>query len=259
MDTYLISGSISMHDFRRWAGQRALIKRGMFDEGFALHILLSELFGKSELQPFRLIAPKRGRMATLYAYTDVDLETLQETARLTGTPDNIKVLNPENILSKPMPTEFEPGQRLGFNLKMRPTRRIAKAIPAPDGKNSLAKGSEVDAFLLNVWRYFPDGKDNVDVSAKAAGETREKVYIAWLAERLEGTAAIEENQSRLVSFQRSRALRGDGLGPEGPDVTLDGTLIVGDAEKFSTQIRGGVGRHKAYGYGMLLLRPPKKM
>lgn len=258
MGTYLISAPLSMNHFRRWAGRRqcALIRRGTFDEGFALHILLSELFGKSELQPFRLIAPRRGREATLYAYTDVDKVSLQETARMTGVPESIEVLDPKDILSKPMPMEFESGQRLGFNLKVRPTRRTSKAISMPNGKNNLAKGSEVDAFLLNAWRRFPDGNNDADASAKAAGETREKIYIEWLTERLDGAAVIENDQSRLVSFQRSRVLRGDGLGPEGPDATLEGTLVVAEAEKFSARIRRGVGRHKAYGYGMLLLRPP---
>ena len=257
MGAYLISEPLSMDCFRRWIVRRGLIKRGTFDEGFALHILLSELFGKSELQPFRLMSPRRRRMATLYAYTDVDLESLQKIANLAG-PDNIEVLNPKDMLSKPMPTEFEPGQRLGFNLKVRPTRRIGKTIPEPNGENSLAKGSEVDAFLLNAWRNFPDGKRNADVSAKAAGETREKIYLAWLAERLDGAATIEKDQCRLVSFKRSRAFRGDGRGPDGPDATLDGTLAVSEAEEFSARIRRGVGRHKAYGYGMLLLRPPGK-
>jgi len=260
MDTYLISASLSMRDFRRWAGRRqpALIRHGAFDEGFALHILLSELFGKAELQPFRLISPRRSREATLYAYSGTDLKSLQNTARLTGRPDSIVALNPDNMLSKSMPMEFESGQRLGFNLKVRPTRRISKAIPMPDGKRSLAKGSEVDAFLLNAWHRFPDGKSDTEAGAKAVGETREKVYTAWLDERLDGAAVIEKDQCRLVSFQRSRALRGDGRVPEGPDAILDGTLVVGETEKFAARIRGGVGRHKAYGYGMLLLCPPGK-
>ena len=38
--------------------------------------------------------------------------------------------------------------------------------------------------------------------------------------------------------------------------TLQGVLAVQTAEPFVRRLREGVGRHRAYGYGMLLLRPP---
>ena len=53
-------------------------------------------------------------------------------------------------------------------------------------------------------------------------------------------------------------MRGNGRGPNGPDATLHGVLTVQDPVTFGRLIRNGIGRHKAYGYGMLLLRPPGK-
>jgi CRISPR system Cascade subunit CasE len=39
---------------------------------------------------------------------------------------------------------------------------------------------------------------------------------------------------------------------------VHGTLTVTDPTTFATCLARGVGRHVAYGYGMLMLRPPKK-
>ena len=71
---------------------------------------------------------------------------------------------------------------------------------------------------------LPDGWRERGAHARQSGVSREAIYTAWLAERLAGAATLEE--SRLSSFSRSRAVRGDGHGPEGPDATLQGVLTV---------------------------------
>ena len=43
---------------------------------------------------------------------------------------------------------------------------------------------------------------------------------------------------------------------ERPEVYLDGTLEITDSEAFNAMIARGLGRHRAFGFGMLLLRPP---
>ena len=55
MTTHLVHASFSMRAFNRWAGERGLIRRGSFDEGYALHVLLSAMFGKAVLQPLPLV------------------------------------------------------------------------------------------------------------------------------------------------------------------------------------------------------------
>ncbi|MEE8524028.1 MAG: type I-E CRISPR-associated protein Cas6/Cse3/CasE [Thermoanaerobaculia bacterium] len=47
-----------------------------------------------------------------------------------------------------------------------------------------------------------------------------------------------------------------GAVPERPDALLTGTLEVTDPDAFATLLARGVGRHRAFGFGMLLLRPP---
>jgi len=42
---------------------------------------------------------------------------------------------------------------------------------------------------------------------------------------------------------------------DGPDVTFTGTLEVTDSAAFSALLARGLGRHRAFGFGMLLLAP----
>ena len=66
--------------------------------------------------------------------------------------------------------------------------------------------------------------------------------------------AAEVTQTRIVRFERSAAIR-NGLRREGPDVTFHGELVIRDGDALAERLARGVGRHAAYGYGMLLLRP----
>ncbi len=256
MTTYFHHALLSMPKFNRWAGERGLIRRGSFDEGYALHILLSTMFGKAVLQPFRLFASERRRMAALYAYADIDAQALSHIAEAVAPPDCVAVVDPKKFRSKPMPDEFEPAQRLGFDIRLRPVRRLGQDVTDPQAGRVLSKGREVDAFRLEVIRSFPQGWADPGKAAAQNGVTRQTVYTTWLAERLEGAASVED--CNVAAFRRSHAIRGTERAPEGPDVTLHGTLSVSNPEVFAQVLRNGVGRHKAYGFGMLLLRPPGK-
>ena len=260
MTTYLVHLPIDMRAFHRWAGERRLIRRGAFDAGFALHILLSGLFGRAALQPFRLFASERRTAASLYAYADMDGDTLRQTAQAVGTPDCLATLDPERLRFKALTAAFEPGQRLGFDLRVRPVRRLRRGLRDPQSGQVLSPGAEVDAFRVAALNRFPDGwtispGEETQGAATMRGK-RAEVYAEWLVERFGGAATIEHGNCRLAAFQRNRAVRGEGAGPEGPDATLHGILTIKDADAFVRLLRKGVGRHRAYGYGMLLLRPP---
>ena len=258
MKLHLVHVPLDMRRFNRWAGDRELIRRGTFDAGYAFHILLSSMFGKGVLQPFRLFASERRRRAALYAYSCVDQTELRSTAAAVSPPDCEAVVDPRRLRSKPMPTHFDQGERLGFDLRLRPVRRLRSDLPDAQIGASLMRGSEVDAFRLELIRRFPakSGKPSVSAAAKA-GVTRQSVYSKWLSERLGDAVAVE--RCELVAFQRNRVVRGDSGGPEGPDATVHGTMKVADEEEFGRILRKGVGRHRAYGYGMLLLRPPGRL
>ena len=254
MTTHLIHVPLDMREFSRWAGNRGLIRGGSFDAGYAFHVLLSAMFGKGALQPFRLFASERRASAALYGYADVDDAELRDMADAVAPPDCLDVLDPEKMRSKHMPHYFEPGRRLGFDLRLRPVRRLRHDLADAQLGRSLSKGSEVDAFRVDVIRRFPSGWADPDEAAANAGVTRQSVYTEWLSERFGDAVTVE--QCTLVSVNRTRAVRGSSGTPEGPDAILHGTFAVSNQETFAGVLRHGVGRHRAYGYGMLLLRPP---
>ena len=91
--------------------------------------------------------------------------------------------------------------------------------------------------------------------------SREEVYAGWLAGQLnEGQGvSLALSQTKLVSFQRTRSFRKlHARYVEGPDAVMRGVLTITDPDAFAQLLARGVGRHRAYGYGMLLLRPPAK-
>ena len=230
-DLYMTNIPLDLASLRRIAATRGYEN----DEGLALHHLLSEAFGKSVLQPFRLMAAKG---ANLYAYTSVDLATLCETVRDVATPDTLCLLSIDEIKQKAMPTDWAAGKRLGFELKTRPVRRLKE----PAGK--FKKGSEIDAYLLEALRHSKDNATKVG--------SRNSVYADWLARRLSDVATVD--QLRIRRIQQTSIQRGS-FRQTGPEVVYMGNITIKNSSEFQKKLTSGVGRHCAYGYGMLLLRP----
>lgn len=250
MTLHLVRLSVDLDALARAADQRGWTagRRLAFDEGAALHHLLTETFGRGVLQPFRLsVAPRRAR-GSLYAYTETEPASLSETAAMAAMPEVVAALSPTLFQAKAMPTGFSVGRCVGFDVRICPTTRLLKDIPAVDGsRDSIAKGAEIDTFLAEALRH--EDRDHMTT----IGRTREAVYCDWLAERLAGIAKLEK--ARLASFRRRTSARG-GKAFETPDAVLHGTLSIEDPDRFVERLTKGVGRHRAYGYGMLLLRPP---
>ena len=254
----LIRVPIETRRLARWAGERGLgwIQRRSgdvvgFDEGRALHHLLGEVFGPNALRPFRLLVPPRKTTGNLYAYSTLDVESLQEAATVQAWPEHLDVLRLDRLKGKSMPDAWRAGQRLGFDLHTRPIRRLRRDLETSSGR--ISRGTEVDAYLLEALRQHPTARDGM----VRGNRTREAVYLDWLAERLGSGARLERDASRLARFRRIRVARGNH-GSEGPAATIHGTLIVTDPVSFAALLVCGVGRHRAYGYGMLLLRPPNR-
>jgi CRISPR system Cascade subunit CasE len=250
---YLVRIPIELKPLHRWAAERGIgwpaqraRDRGVsFDEGQALHHLLSETFGKGVLQPFRLFPAPGQPKANLYAYSSVAKDGLLDTFHACAMPETLGLFDTARLEVKSMPENLREGRTIGFETRVRPMRRLHK----PCGPFS--KGAEIDAFLVEVLREFPDGppKDHNEQPR------REAVYREWLAGRLGQAASLDT--SRLTRFALHRATR-NGRVLEGPDATLAGDLTITNASAFMQKLGHGIGRHTAYGFGMLLIRPRGK-
>lgn len=253
----MVSLPIDLKAFRHWSAVRGVAS----DEGRALHHLLCEAFGRGTLKPFRLMVAPGARSATLYAYSAHDGETLRRTARETGPPEVIEIADPTRLAIKEMPGRWREGRRLAFDVRIRPVRRLSKRLEgwSRQGQrvqllgqpvHAYNKGAEVDAFLIARMRQYPDGppeQESDDLS-------REHVYCTWLEQRLEAAAAIHREKTRMTHFER-RIAHWKRKRIEGPDAIFHGELTITEGANFAELLGKGVGRHKAFGYGMLLLRP----
>ena len=218
-----------------WATRFGLAAGGE-DLGYALHTLLATAFGDAAPKPFRYFDDTRG----LLAYTAQDGEALQLVAQ-TAAPEVYATLGLERLATRSFPTGWAAGRRLGFELRVRPILRTVE-------------GRERDVFLAALDKHA--GAEN--------SLSRETVYSDWLTREFARNDAAKIEHASLEGFQLSASLRkgahADGKRPArrvgGLDVVFSGVLTVGDPAGFATLIERGIGRHRAFGFGMLLLRPP---
>ena len=254
--SYLIRVPIVVDKLSRWGAERGWFRRGsnaeVYDEGRVLHHLLYETFGVAVLHPFRFLVAAGQRDGNLYGYSELDAAQLRQNAQEQALPEHLDTLNLNRLDSKLMPNNWNVGQELGFDLRIRPVRRLKNEIKTTADRYK--KGREIDAFLLEALREHPTDSSGMAIASRS----RESVYLDWLSERLEPIATVNRDSSRLVKFQRSRIARGSHVS-EGPDAIVHGSLFVKDVVGFSGILAKGVGRHKGYGYGMLLLRSPSAL
>ncbi|CAG9932372.1 type I-E CRISPR-associated protein Cas6/Cse3/CasE [Candidatus Nitrotoga arctica] len=208
------------------------------DYGYALHSLLREVFGEQAPKPFRYMGNKQG----LLAYTLENLETLRHHASL-ATPDVARALGLDALDARPFPSIWKEGQALGFEVRVRPV------IRAKDGR-------ERDAFL--------HAADAIPAAAGGGLAQRAMIYSDWLAKQFAVDGAAQIIQAQMDEFRLTRVLRKANTGENGkrkshavtgPDSVFKGQLQVGNPEAFARLLARGVGRHRAFGFGMLLLRP----
>jgi len=224
----------------RWAEARHLLHARLEDDlGYALHAVLRAAFDTLAPAPFALIRHP-SRAPTLLAYSAHPAIALREQAAAFAEPDVAAAIGLPTMADKEMPERFPTGRRLGFTLHARPIVRTDR-----DGNRDRTR--ERDAFLAAIADTEP-GK----------GPSRGEVYFAWLTARLADGGAQTEHLV-LDAFRLSTTLRRDSgrkLHPfRGPEATFSGVLSVIDPDRFSEMLAGGVGRHRAFGFGMLLLKP----
>jgi CRISPR system Cascade subunit CasE len=223
---------------------RRLFRRGMTskgDLGYQIHARLEELFSGWAPSPFAVVHSGRGRMEIL-GYSERSASELETRAREEGDRDLLPLLDWTGFRSKCLPAAFPVGMSLGFRTRVCPVVRKNSAGPI------YRKGAEVDAFLAAAEKVDPD-----------VPLDREEIYRDWFLAGIKRMGGAEILSARLTSLGRTRLLRRNrerkGKLLDRPDVTWEGELSVTDSGAFHGLLRRGIGRHRAFGFGMILLTP----
>ena len=224
-----------------WATRHRLLSPDG-DYGYALHTLLIAAFGDLAPKPFHYLGGRQG----LLAYASADLESLRLNASF-APPDVARALGLDHLDARVFPSAWRAGQRLGFEVRVRPLVR------SKDGR-------ERDAYLHAVEGTVDTGP----LAGKGSIAQRTAIYADWLAKQFAVDGAAQIAEAHLYSFRLTRVLRKAGSSDNGkrkttnnagPDVVFKGQLQVGDPPAFNRLLARGIGRHRAFGFGMLLLRP----
>lgn len=216
------------------------------DYGYALHGLLSAAFGEQAPKPFRYTLENLETSTLpkpqLLAYTLGNLEALRRHAQK-AAPDVARALGLNALDARTFPSVWKEGQTLGFEVRVRPV------IRAKDGR-------ERDAFLHAV--------DAIPAAEGGGIAQRAMIYGDWLAKQFAVDGAAQIIQAQMEEFRLTRVLRKASAGENGkrkplavtgPDAVFKGQLQVGNPDAFARLLARGVGRHRAFGFGMLLLKP----
>lgn len=231
--------------------------RGVDDQDLALHCLLTECLGELRPRVFRATPAASGRQPAVLGYCRSSQEELESSIQALATPLQRAVIKPGEVRTKEMPRDWVPGGLLGFEIRVRPLVRLERRpghghpgiIRRRQSERGLEPGHECD---VHRWRRIIDEEEGGETP------TRDRVYAAWLAGKAEaqGGCIIDPRQVVMSRFSQTLAVRKLGRsGIPGPDAVLRGILQVADPDRFEDLLERGLGRHRAYGYGMILLRP----
>ncbi|MDE2780365.1 MAG: type I-E CRISPR-associated protein Cas6/Cse3/CasE [Chloroflexota bacterium] len=228
---YLMKADLSLINMARWAAEER-----HSDPDRTAHCLLVESFGpEAAPRPFVIMAREENGQpqGSLLAYTCRTAEELRESAERHQRLAHAAVLDPETIRTVRTPSEWEEGQTLEFEIRVRPVKR----------SSNRQHGQEQDFFL-----------------ASPEGSNRTEIYCTWLASTMSRQGALSADPENMIvkrlALRRVRRQNASGW-HTAPDVTIVGTAKVMNPELMEQAMTKGLGRHKGYGYGMLLLRRPE--
>lgn len=242
------------------------------DTGYHLHALFAALFGPLAPRPFALPRPVgagRGDPARLpvLAYSARPLAELRDWADGFALPAVHRAVVWDDAADKPMPRRFPAGLVLGFELRACPVVRLGR------GATAKAPGCEVDAYLAALDAALGAAGEDAAAPGRRPGQPgwidldRAGIYRDWLAARIAASGCAVPRAIHLVALRRTTVVR-RGRRPDGaedparpvrpmerPEAVFSGLLEVTAPEAFTGWLGRGIGRHRAFGFGMLLLRP----
>jgi CRISPR system Cascade subunit CasE len=245
-ELHLVQVSVDLAGLMRRARDRGQ-RLDELDTGYLLHGWLEETFGPGRLRPFRIEHGRGSEKAPddpspdlrLLAWSEVGEGALQQHVQEFAEPTAARAVH--GVASKLLPETWTEGRRLGFAVRVCPT--VRSRVPLP-GEAPRDTPHERDA-----WQPGPDAP------------TREAVYVDWLRSRLDTGGVVSMERAGLDGYRRARlhrrtqgaqrAARQVGL----PEAWMSGVLVIREPARFSEWLRHGVGRHRAFGFGMVVLRP----
>lgn len=200
--------------------------------GYFLHAWLAALFGELAPKPFRYFERRR----EVLAYARTDRASLLDQARAFAPPLAWQALDAAGVASKPMPLKWRSGQRLHLEVLACPVTR--------------KDDEEKDVYLRAI--------DRLGEAAPA----RTEVYRRWFAAQWHDTVRLESVEligmrARSVLLRRDRRNGNRLRAVERPQALFGADAIVNDTAAFAAHLARGIGRHRAFGFGMVLLSPPR--
>ncbi len=269
---YLLRMELPMQGLAELARRRGL-SLAKPDEGQTVHCALGELFRDKAPKLFMLPQQKArhrypGRLE-IYAYSRSPKSELLVNANAFGDVGLHESFNCGSLKERKLPEVFP--TQVGFSIRLCPIVRLSRDVnievklsdgSAPvkiqrraKGEGRKKRGREVDAFEAACIAAHMAGDKPI------SSEHRNSIYLDWF-DRLMSRAASVEVVSRRLLAQRWLLLsrRDHGRKRQNhllrrPEILVRGVLRIEDQEEFRELLARGIGRHKAFGFGMLSLQP----
>ena len=220
--------SINREAFVKWSFTRSLITEEICDLNNASHYLLREAFGPKAFKTYRFMGGRDiGDFVSIYAYTELNLDDLCWNFSTFAPPDVMQVVNIDNLSCREVPNSIPRGSEIPFDVKVIPIRRQQETR------------KEIDVHTHN----------------KMAGMTLipKESYFEWMEERLGVGVLLDFERFHIVDSQRRTSLR-KGKVISKKEISVSGVMKIIDPDDFQAILKRGIGRHKSYGFGMILLR-----
>ena len=251
MNLNMICLDLNLPALTLWGHQRRLGE----DYRYLVHAATRKIFGDMAPQPF-LVQEEKSR---ILGYTTADeMQYRDRFSKFFAEASDDAVLSaafsiPE-ICIRAMPCEWKEGSRYRFSVFCRPMARMGKA--------------ESDVWLLKNYCAFKEAEEKGTFRGTPAEYRRphkgekEEVYKQWLRRRFVDAAELQDMviTGSRTAFLTTRSQKNHTGAPvrskrrSYPETTFTGNLCVTHPEAFERLLRRGVGRHCAFGFGMLLLK-----
>lgn len=144
---------------------------------------------------------------------------------------------------KPFAPALEVGERLAFRLRANPT--VAKSVTGKRGQR---------ADVLMAAKYpFEAGQER---TSQACTEAMDQAARQWLSERAESFGFHLPVEPEVGAYRQHALQKGKGRPIRFSSVDYEGLLEVTDPGRLIETLAQGIGRAKAFGCGLMLLRRP---